>query len=226
MKEILISIYEFISKSTRDKREKIEGLISTNTGNLDTLFSDVIKYIENAEKNNSELYDKISQYQKENQKLNDEMLLLSRKVALVQAELEQFSANSHEPKEVKDRERLEISDLKSHLNSNMLIQKDVMRGLIDIQSIIERLTFDKRLTQESAIESISTNTERLLVSLGITTMNGIGDVFDNRFHSVVTTEPTDNPLLSRHISQSVETGYRANDFCIRPQQVIIYELKN
>ena len=98
-----------------------------------------------------------------------------------------------------------------------------LKHLIELQELVDRTEFDNRMNKENTLQAIMKLTEAAIEQLGVVIMNSVGETYDSRFQTVVTVQETDNPKEDNIVSDSLRRGYRKDNYCIREQEVIVYQ---
>ena len=199
------NIVDLLSKKTVINWDRLEVFVEKPCNTLEELLSEIInktKIIENKNTSN------------DNQELIESIKTLKSELAEKQEKNTQL-----------EKQCTQVRKLEGLLEQKSQLVNLTLKHWIETQTLIDRTEYDKHLTKEVALQAIMKQAEDAFGQLGVVTMNNIGEPFNSKFQTVVTVQETNNPDENNIVCESLSRGYRKDDYCIKEQEVVIYQYK-
>ncbi len=121
---------------------------------------------------------------------------------------------------------------KSRKDRKEMMKLDFIRDLFPVLDSFD-MAFSNREAWEkvdsawrTGVEYIHTQFMKVLEDYGVKLINQINVAFDPNIHEPIETIPTQDEKQNDTIASIIQTGYRTNDFIIRPAKVKIYKYEN
>lgn len=225
------NIVDLLSKKTVSNWDKLEVFIGKPCNTLEELLSEIINKTniveeKNSSNDNQELIESIQfdlSKERENTKsLKKELSETKESNKTLESELTEKQEKINQL----EKQSTQVRNLESLLEQKSQQVNLTLKHWIETQTLIDRTEYDKHLTKEVALQAIMKQAEDALGQLGAVTMNNIGEPFNSKFQTVVTVQETNNPDENNIVCESLSRGYRKDDYCIKEQEVVIYQYKN